>query len=115
MSPPEDVAAGWHLDARGQLRWWNGLRWTPDEADDASPTTPDRPIGRGPTSIVTILALVLAVVVSPVGLVLGCVSIATARQHVRPPPPLAVVAATVGALGTTVGAVSLLALGVFPR
>lgn len=72
-------------------------------------------IDGGSTSILTILAIVLSFVVAPVGLVLGCVSIAIARRHLRPTPLLAVVAAAVGALGTTVGLFSVLALGVLPR
>jgi hypothetical protein len=116
MSPPEKAAApGWYLDGRGTLHWWNGLRWTQDEPDDAAPRTPDRTIDWGSTSILTILALVLSVVVAPVGLVLGCVSIAIARRQLRPTPLLAVVAAAAGALGTTVGVFSVLALGVLAQ
>jgi len=116
ISPPEKVATpGWYLDGRGRLHWWNGLRWTQDEPDDAAPTPPDRTIDGGSTSILTILAVVLSFVVAPVGLVLGCVSIAIARRHLRPTPLLALVAAAVGALGTTVGLFSVLALGVLAQ
>jgi len=89
MATPE----GWYPDANeGNERYWDGENWTEQRRPAAAvPTaTPPHVDGLG------VVAIVLAVLVAPVGLVLGVVSFARSRRMNTKRSILPVVAILVG-------------------
>lgn len=71
MSLNGDTPAGWYPDPRGTPRWWNGLRWTADETDDAPARPGTDGTGARAVAPLAIVALVVSIVIGGCGTAVG--------------------------------------------
>lgn len=111
MSDQKEAAApGWYPTPDGTRRWWDGNAWGPVEPAATAPAA--KPTPRGPEGVVTVpsapasgpsgldvAALVLSILLAPVGLVLGIVALAKAGRTGRR-SLLGLIATIIGGVGT---------------
>lgn len=99
MPEKPNESAGWYPSPDGPLRWWDGESWGPE-----APTSPENSAGDErviPASPKPgLAALVLSIVLAPVGLVLGVVSLMKAKRSGEPRPTLGFIATIIGSAGT---------------
>lgn len=97
--------AGWYPDENGRTRWWDGTTWGPFKDETPPPDSvaaPPAAKNHGGASGIDIAAIILAVLLAPVGLILGIVAFTKARKEGRS-RALAIAAIAVGAFVSAVG------------
>lgn len=99
--------AGWYPDGNGKNRWWDGTTWGRFQEElplSGAAAADPPPQTSGGVSGVDVAAIILAILLAPVGLVLGIVAFSKARKAGRP-RGLALTAIIVGALLSLAGLV----------
>lgn len=102
-----DPSPGWYPDSDDAAteRYWDGSRWTdarrPIEAVGQSQGFPAGQCTNG----LDIAAFILALLVGPVGFVLGLIAVSKARTMGDKPSGLAIAAAIIGGIATVVGVI----------
>lgn len=107
---PGAVAAGWHLDQYGQMRWWDGQWWTPHVAT-AGPPAADRTGRVNPLAVVALVCSLIPTI-GMVGIGLGVLALEQIKAQGSRGRIPAIIGVTFGSLwfvGWALSAIALLA------
>lgn len=110
---------GWYTDSNGDNRYWDGTNWTEHVQPATGAPAPAYQVGpvqpaAAKTNTMAILALVGALIMAPVGIILGIISLKQIKQTGEGGRGLAVAGVAVGSVFTVIGAIGFLMAIILP-